>query len=564
MRTSFKNVLSKDIPGGHDLEGLWLRDQRSGEQWMLGSAQREAIRERVQPAFEDWQRCGQSRGLFGVDGPDPLLVAAWVEGSAQWLLIRPAGEDDALLQFIATVPFAASVLNHFLTSPDDAISVVDSAGILRYISPSHERWLGLRPGEALGRPAQQIIPNSRMAEVAASGMAEIGHPYSADGVATRIVSRIPIRDHGCVVGVVGRTLFKGPEVVQRMYREVSRLQNELARYQRTLGVIAPEPESLSRLVGHSAPMQELKKDIQLLAGLDVPVLILGESGVGKELVAQALHELSPRHKQQLISLNLAALPSSLLEAELFGYAPGSFTGSHKQGRVGKFELADRSTMFLDEVGDIPADIQVKLLRVLEDHKVERLGEHRLRKVDFRLVAATHRKMDDLVASGQFRLDLFYRLAGVTLRVPSLSERLEDIPELLAHLIQHFCARNRWERPDIHPEVAPFLARQPWPGNVRQLRQRVEEALVFSAGQILECRHFERHRPTAQERPAMITMPQAAQPEPVPTMQQTIRQAALLAVKAHGGNKQQAARALGIARSYLYRLLESDSPLKQEN
>jgi len=519
------------------------------------------VRQQLLPALERWLRRGQPNGLFVADGPTPLVVMVWTLGAAQLMLVRSAGEDDdALMCFLATVPFATTVLSHFLASPHDAISVVDRDGRLCYISPTHERWLGLRPGEALGRPANEVIPHSRMAEVASSGVAEIGHPYSADGVATRIVSRIPIRADGEIVGVVGRTLFKGPEVVQRMYREVTRLQSEVARYQRTLGVIDPEPESLARLVGHSAPMQALKKEIRLVAELDVPVLILGESGVGKELVAQALHELSPRREQQLVSLNLAALPASLLESELFGYAPGSFTGGHKQGRAGKFELADRSTVFLDEVGDIPADIQVKLLRVLEDHQVERLGAHRSRKVDFRLVAATHHKMDELVAAGQFRLDLFYRLAGVTLHVPSLSERLEDIPELLTRFVQQFCARNRWEVPGVHPEVAPFLAQQAWPGNVRQLRQRIEEALVFSAGQALERRHFERHR---AGRAARAVAPKTASPASIDspastdspaTMAQVMQRAARQAVDDMGGNKQKAAKALGISRSHLYRLL----------
>ncbi|WP_158307680.1 MULTISPECIES: sigma-54 interaction domain-containing protein [Achromobacter] len=533
-----------------------MRDPVSATLCVHGIARQDAVRARILPALEAWLLRGQGAGLFPVDGQPALIVVVRVVESAQWMLIKSARDRDALPQFLTSVPFAASILNHFLTSTHDAISVVDKEGILRYISPTHERWLGLKPGEALGQPSQAIIPNSRMTDVVASGLAEIGHPYSADGVATRIVSRIPIREMGEVVGVVGRTLFKGPEVVQRMYREVSRLQNEVARYQRTLGVMEPEPESLSRLVGHSVPMHELKKDIRLVAELDVPVLILGESGTGKELVAQALHGLSARSARQMVSLNLAALPSSLLEAELFGYAPGSFTGSHKQGRVGKFELADQSTVFLDEVGDIPADIQVKLLRVLEDQTVERLGEHRSRRVDFRLVAATHQHMDELISSGQFRLDLFYRLAGVTLHIPRLSDRTEDIPELLAHFVQRFCARNRWELPDVHPDVAPFLAQQPWPGNVRQLRQRVEEALVFSAGRQLERRHFERGGSAVFGRPEtpFVASVQVASPFGTQTLQETMRVAVRRAVEDHSGNKQRAARALGISRSYLYRLL----------
>lgn len=195
---------------------------------------------------------------------------------------------------------------------------------------------------------------------------------------------------------------------------------------------------------------------------------------------------------------------------------------------------------------------MKLLRVLEDRRVERLGEHRSREVDFRLVAATHRKLDELVSSEQFRLDLFYRLAGVTLNVPSLAERPEDIPELLTHFVQQFCIRNRWEQPLIQPDVAPFLADQAWPGNVRQLRQRIEEALVFSAGQPLGRQHFERGNRRVLH---AVASPATETTYSDQTMQDIMRKAAWAAVDAHDGNKQRAARSLGISRSHLYTLLK---------
>lgn len=498
-------------------------------------------------------------------GPEHKLVAVCAElNEVLLVLVKPVDDATALQDFLFSVPFAPAVLNHFLTSSHDAITVVDAQGVLRYISPTHEKWLGLKRGEALGRMAQDVIPNSRMSEVALSGKAEIGQPYTADGVATRIVSRIPIFQDQQVVGVIGRTLFKGPEAVQRMYEEISRLHAEVQKYRKHLGQLREEHEALTPLIGHSAPMQALKQEIEMVAQLDVPVLIVGESGTGKELVAKALHALSHRKSNQLVSMNLAALPASLLESELFGYAPGSFTGSHRSGRVGKFELADKSTFFLDEVGDIPAEIQVKLLRVLEDHVVERIGENKTRKVDFRLISATHRKMDELVESGAFRLDLYYRIAGVTLYVPSLSERLEDIPELLEHFVRMFCLRNNWPIPLIDSEVSTYLAQLSWPGNIRQLRQKVEEALVFSSGKTLSISHFAR-RPVSLAPPRNQSRPEIAEQAKVIQLKDMERQAAAEAVRFHGGNKSKAATSLAISRSHLYRLLrqEQGSPAESK-
>lgn len=535
--------------------GIWVLDERRQTVACEGLARDEALQRAFAQPLDTWLSSGDRAGLLVPASTGGVIALVWRWPTLVAVLLAESEEETALLEFVATVPFAMATLNHFLTSPHDAITVVDAQGNLRYMSPMHERWLGLRRGQAIGQPAQKVIPNSRMADVASSGVAEIGQPYSADGIATRIVSRIPIVKEGKVVGVIGRTLFKGPEVVQRMYREVSRLQDEVARYRRALGFGPQESEPLARLVGQSVPMQILKQEIQLLAKLDVPVLILGESGTGKELIARALHELSPRVDRRLVSLNLAALPSTLLEAELFGYAPGAFTGGQRSGRIGKFEEADRSTVFFDEVGDIPADMQVKLLRVLEERVIERLGEGRPRKVDFRLIAATHQKMDKLVAEGRFRLDLYYRLAGVTLRVPSLAERLEDLPALVQHFVDQFCLRNNWASPPIEPEVTPYLAQQKWPGNLRQLRQRVEEALVFSSGQPLALRHFERHQAPRETLATAIAPPDAVPAGQVLPLSRVEVLAACQAVSHFKGNKVRAAQALGISRSHLYRLLE---------
>lgn len=564
MNVSNNDTLSAaDPPPASGLLGILICTVDGQIIWAQGIAKQPAVQEAVVALTHAQER----RKVFALDGSPPCIAVVLVHEQTRVVVLRAADKrsEDLLFDFVATVPFSAAVLNHFLTNSYDAVSVADAQGVLRFISPTHERWLGLRPGEALGRPAAEILPNSRMSEVVESGKAEIGYPYSPDGVSTRIVSRIPIFQDGKVVGVLGHTLIKGkgPEVVGRMHREVSRLQSEVLRYKNQLHQLRQEPAAVGRLIGDSAPMQRLRQEIQQAAQFDVPVLILGESGVGKELVAKALHELSPRRTHPLVNLNLTALPASLLEAELFGYAPGTFTGSLKAGRSGKFESADAGTVFLDEVGDIPGDFQVKLLRVLEDRVVERLGEHRPRQIDFRLISATHRNMDQLVSTGQFRLDLFYRLAGVTLHVPSLRERVQDVLPLARHFMQQFCQRNNWPLPEMEHEVAPYLAQQPWPGNVRQLRQRIEEALVFSAGKRLSLAHFERNSagpptsaPSRHADPAPFS---ARAPSPPRLLKELEQDAAKQALAFFAGNKKQAAKALGVSRSHLYKLLDPKPP-----
>ncbi|MGY2486211.1 sigma-54 interaction domain-containing protein [Cupriavidus sp. CP313] len=520
------------------------------------------------------------RKLFPVELGAQRYIGACLEDSEhQLILVHRADTQAVLLDFLGTVPFAGAILDYFLNDPYQAITVVDKDGRVRFISPVHEKFLGLETGAGIGRPAADVIPNSRLPQVVASGKAEIGQLQQLDG-ATRVVNRMPIRQGGKVVGAIGQVMFKGPEALGRMHKELVELRSEVARYQREFDGLR-ERQSTFGLIGESAPMQRLRREIQTVARLDVPVLILGESGTGKELVARAIHGAG--HAQvsgrPLVSLNLAALPATLVESELFGHAPGAFTGSQRQGQAGKLELAAGGTVFLDEVADIPLEMQVKLLRVLEDHMVERLGSRRAQRVDFRLVSATNRDMPELIDAGRFRLDLYYRLSGVVLRIPALRQRREDIPALLQHFVDAFCARNAMPAPGIDHEVARYLAGQPWPGNVRQLRQRIEEALVFCDGRTLRVADFARgesarglsslesqapvHAPeqsypheisAADDLPSSSAAPQPSG-EPAAGMKELAYAAVMDAVARHGGNKKRAAEQLRISRSHLYKILE---------
>ena len=316
---------------------------------------------------------------------------------------------------------------------------------------------------------------------------------------------------------------------------------------------APVSYGLEHIVGASEAIQELKKAVVKVAPLDVPVLLCGESGTGKELVARAIHALSPRHQQPLVVVNAAALPASLVESEMFGYEPGSFTGADRKGRRGKFEQADQGTLFLDEIGDMPLDMQVKLLRVLQDGVFERVGGDRNRHSNFRLICATNRELKQQVNAEKFRLDLYYRISGVTLRIPPLRDRLEDIPVLVDHFLAECARRHQRSITGVHQDVCAFLHAQPWPGNVRQLLHEVEKAAIFCDRGELQVSDFLRTADRAEDLASGGRQHRGTIPAALETVELELIRAALIR---HKGNKSRVASELGISRSYLYKKLDA--------
>jgi formate hydrogenlyase transcriptional activator len=237
------------------------------------------------------------------------------------------------------------------------------------------------------------------------------------------------------------------------------------------------------IVGRSAALQQVLQLVEAVASSDSTVLLLGETGTGKELIARAIHNRSRRRERTLVKLNCAAIPSGLLESELFGHERGAFTGAITQ-RAGRLEQADRGTLFLDEVGDIPLELQPKLLRVLQEREFERLGSAQTKKVDIRLVAATHRDLKTMMAENRFRSDLYYRLNVIPIGVPPLRERSKDIPLLVDHFVQQFATRMGKTIDTIPPETMDVLTEYHWPGNIRELQNLMERAVILSSGPVL--------------------------------------------------------------------------------
>lgn len=469
------------------------------------------------------------------------------------LVLLFEGMSDTVLTFLTNVDFAFDIIEHILSDPYDAMAVVDAKERLVYISPIHEKFFGLRAGEATGKPVKQVIQNTRLPHVIRSGVAEIGQMQRMDGK-DRIVSRHPIRHQGKVVGAIGRVMFKGPQQVEALSRRINVLEQQIETYKTESSEQRKGEAFLNAIIGKSPAIERVRDLIRKVAPLDIPVLIQGESGTGKELVAQALHMLSPRHKARHVTVNAAALPLTLVEAELFGYAAGSFTGADRNGRAGKFEQADKGTIFLDEIGDMPLEVQSKLLRVLQDRVVERVGGDKSVQVDFRLVSATNRDLEDFVDQGKFRLDLYYRISPICIQMPSLAERLEDIPLLVDHFLGDLATRYQREKPEPTEALFDFLMSRPWSGNIRELRHTIERAFVFLEGDRLTPDHFQGLRGAVQ-----IPEPDAS-PRGNGTLRDTLehveRNLIQETLERFAGNKKRAAEHLGISRSYLYKKIEA--------
>jgi len=313
--------------------------------------------------------------------------------------------------------------------------------------------------------------------------------------------------------------------------------------------------NFEEIVGRSGTLQRVLRQVEVVAPTDSGVLVQGETGTGKELIARAIHNLSARRDRPFVKVNCAAIPSGLLESELFGHEKGAFTGAIMR-KAGRFEVADKGTLFLDEVGDIPLEVQPKLLRVLQEHEFERLGSTRTQQVDVRVVAATHRDLKQMVEDGEFRSDLFYRLHVFPLPVPPLRDRPEDIPMLVRHYVDKYAKRMNRRIETIPSQAMEVFASYPWPGNVRELQNFIERAVILSPGTILR-------PPLAELKQAMMQSPSSK----LGTLEEAEREHVLRAIRESNwiiGGPNGAATRLGMKRTTLaYRIRKLKIPCRPE-
>ena len=471
---------------------------------------------------------------------------------------------------------AAQSLFDVLAQAAEGMMVVDRQHRIVWISDGYKRFLpALGFGsetEFVGRPVEQVVPNTLMAEVI-----ETGRPILVDlltnKAGTFLVSRLPLRnDAGVVIGALGLVLLDHPETnMQPLISKFGRLQRELDEARRELAaeqVKNRRPKyTIASFVGSSPAAMELKRQARRVAQTDSTVLLLGETGTGKELLAHAIHAASPRAHKPLVSVNIAAVPETLLEAEFFGVAPGAFTGADRRGRDGKFRIADGGTLFLDEIGDMPLALQSKLLRVLQEQELEPLGSNTVVPVDVRVIASTSRDLAAMVAAGSFRADLYYRLNVLPIRVPPLRERAEDIEALAETLMEDIARRSGMLPKLLSPGALDWLLRQTWPGNIRELRNTLEQACLMSDELQLTEANFDANAAaasTASAPPSAMPAATASSPvagteidqiRPLPERVEALeREAIAQALQLTAGNRMAAARLLQISRASLYERL----------
>jgi formate hydrogenlyase transcriptional activator len=361
---------------------------------------------------------------------------------------------------------------------------------------------------------------------------------AADGLKT--VCFIPLVNHGRALGYmslarVTEEMFAQDEVDflnqaagqiaiaidnALAYEEIVQLKEKLAQEKLYLEEEIRSEMDFEQIVGSSPAIKHVLQLVETVAPSDSTVLLLGETGTGKELIARAIHDRSRRKERTFVKLNCAAIPTGLLESELFGHEKGAFTGAISQ-KVGRMELADHGTLFLDEVGDIPVEIQPKLLRALQEREFERLGSTQTRKVDIRLVAATNRDLEKMIASREFRSDLFYRLNVFPIRIPPLRERREDIPLLVGFFVQKFAKRMQKKIDSVPMAVMKGLTAWEWPGNIRELENFIERAVILTRGKSLQAPLSELRKPSAETQPTAAERP-ASRDDIARIVKETIR------------------------------------------
>jgi len=427
--------------------------------------------------------------------------------------------------------------------------VTDVDGYITHFNKPYGQFLGLDPEAQIGKHCTEVIENTRMHIVAKTGIPEMNISQHIKGQ-DMVVQRIPIKKNGKVIAVFGQCMFKDVKDVKKLAEKLSVLEDKVEFYEKELLSLRSTRYTINSIVGASNIIKSLKKEAVKAATNNLPILITGESGTGKEIFAQAIHHGSKRKMYPLMRINCAAIPKDLLESELFGYEKGAFTGASATGKAGKFELAHRGSIFLDEIGDLPSEMQPKLLRVLEEKEFERVGGTSLIRADFRLIVASNQNLEEMVSEGKFRKDLFYRLNVIPLYIPPLRERREDVIPLIGSMLQQIAHDLGLLEIKIDPQVKETLKNYDWPGNIRELSnvlERVSSALDGDTIHICNLPfylHSGRKRSNSSNRSSLKNVQVKAEKEAIRS-----------ALESTSYNKVHAAKLLGIHRTLLYKKMK---------
>ena len=453
---------------------------------------------------------------------------------------NPKQQIDEMKKYI-------EVLETILDNAYEGIVIVDTDGYIIRFNHAYQEFLGISEKEVLGKHVTDVIENTRMHLVAQKGEKEVGHIQELKGHKI-VASRIPLYENGNLIGAVGKILFQDISELKSLAQRFEVLENRLNYYKNEVERLQQAKYSFSNIITQNNKMMYLKKLAKKAADSNSTVLIEGESGTGKELFAHAIHKSSDRKYGAFVRVNCAAIPQNLLESELFGYEAGAFTGANKKGKPGKFELANGGTIFLDEIGAMPLEMQAKLLRVIQERELERVGGTGTINLDLRIIVATNENLEKQVKNNQFRKDLYYRINVIRLNLPPLRERSGDIELLAQSLIKKLSKELNIEEKEISKSAMEKLKSYDWPGNIRELQNFIERALNLAPKKTIYPEHLpdiikENDATTSKSKNNNLTLDEI--------VAQTEKEAIIKAIKKADGNRTRAAANLGIHRTSLY-------------
>ncbi len=430
----------------------------------------------------------------------------------------------------------------------NGVILIDMDGIIKYITKQCTEYLKVDYNGAVGSHVLEVFPDSKMVENL--GITEPVKVFYHIHDKTGVSMNVPIYENGKKVGILEYDIFLSGEIMDEYYDKYNLFNNDTIDYYREeVKNLRGTKYSINNLVGTSPKMQKVRELIMHAARTSSTVLISGETGTGKEVVAHAIHNLSSRKNKDLIRINAATIPESIAESELFGYEGGTFTGASKEGKIGKFEIANKGTLFIDEINQLPISLQPKLLRVLQEKEIDRVGGTKSIPIDTRIIVASNKDLLEMTKAGDFRLDLYYRLNVVEIKMPNLRERKEDIPAIVDDLVNklnHQMGRNIQK---ISDDIMKILVNREWPGNIRELQNAIERAINYADGEVL----LEEHFSWKEEEKIDFGKYEV---NPIEEAKKEVEKRLILeSLKVTNYNKTEAAKLLKISRPLLYQKIE---------
>jgi PAS domain S-box-containing protein len=450
-----------------------------------------------------------------------------------------------------------NILSTVFNTVNECIVVVDEKGIITMMSKEYQELVDCDHPE--GKHVTEVIENTKLHIVARTGEKEYGEIQEVNGHKT-ISMRIPIECDGKIVGAIGKVLFKDLSNFKILSNKLMNYEKDAENHKNELSIEGKAIYTFDNIIGGSDKSLKVMNLAKRVAKIDSNVLITGESGTGKELFAHSIHNASKRCLKPFVKINCGAIPAELFESEMFGYEEGAFTGAKRSGKKGKFEYADGGTILLDEIGDMPMNMQVKLLRVIQEKELVRVGGNSVIKVDIRIISSTNKSLKQLIKDGKFREDLYYRLDVMHLKLPSLRERLEDIEELANELRKKICKKYNVYAEGISSEAIDCLKSYSWPGNIRELENVIERAINLLDDDVyIMPKHLPEKMINGKIKKYIL------ENNSLKDVVETVEKDLIMeCIKKTGGNKKETAKILGLSRAGLYKKLNRYYLINSDN